>query len=112
MFSNTILNALVEAGIELTVTKLGITIAGFYKSSGVRLILIEDGKLLATSRYNQNDIIESLDDLVQLNYDWWQATKNRNPEDRVAPEEAWLPLMVASGRVKVKTTVETKTTYS
>ena len=109
MFSNQLLNEIVKSEIELTVSKNGITIVGFYKSSGILLTSLDNGTLLATARYDEKTIIETLDDLVALNYKWWQYSISLGWTD---PEEAWLPLLVASGRVKVKTTIETKTTYS
>lgn len=47
----------------------------FYKSD---IISIEEynGKLIATARYNEKTEIKEPKDIVELNYKWWQSSKN------------------------------------
>jgi len=108
---NDLLEELLEADFTYTVSKAGVYLDGFYKSSGVTLVF-DDVKQewVATARYNEKTVVESLDDLVHLNYQWWQYSKDRY-DGWVAPEEKWLPLMVKLGLVTVKTETKTVTTY-
>lgn len=52
------------------------TIDGFYKSDGVS-IETEDGKLIATARYNEKTEINKLEDIVALNYEWWEYSRDK-----------------------------------
>jgi len=48
----------------------------FYKS-GTISIEEENGKLIATARYNEKTEIKSPKDIVKLNYEWWDFSKDR-----------------------------------
>lgn len=106
-----LLNELLEADLNYTVSKAGVYLEGFYKSSGVTLNYDDVAQQwVATARYNEKTVVDTLDDLVHLNYQWWQFSKNRY-EGWANPEENWLPLMVKLGLVTVKTETTTVTTY-
>ena len=63
--------------------------------------------MVAHARYNEKTDIESLDDLVHLNYTWWQNYKDRY-EGWQNPEQDWIPLMeklnLIQKEVKIVTT--------
>ena len=72
-------------------SEIEYTIDGFYKSGMV--LLIERGeKLIATSRYNEQTDIINLIDLVQLNYNWWDTSKDRFSGWK-NPDPKWIPLL-------------------
>lgn len=48
----------------------------FYKSGSIT-IEEENGKLIATARYNEKTTITKPEDIVQLNYRWWDYSKDR-----------------------------------
>lgn len=80
---------------------------GFYKSSGIRLWVSDDDLLFAVDRNNYEHQIESFRDLVHLNYQWWQSSKDRY-EGWAVPEADWLPFLLADGLVVEETkTVKT-----
>lgn len=99
IISNPILLELIEKGFEATLRQDGVVLEGFYKSGTVRLEPKEDGTFVAHSRYNQTDDIESFDDLVYLNHDWWGQSKSRS-EHWKNPEERWGKEMIRLGLVK------------
>jgi len=62
----------------------------FYKS-GTISIKEENGKLIATARYNEKTEIEEPIDIVNLNYRWWVYSKDMY-EDWKYPSEIWKKL--------------------
>lgn len=104
MIIPTFIEELVEAGIPVSLQKGGsFHIEGFYKSSGVTIVKSSEFDYwLAESRYSQIDRIEDLNDIVGLNYYWWQHSKDRY-EGWAQPEAAWIPLLVQFGYIKEKT---------
>ena len=113
---NKIIEEIVKNGIPLEMRydkekdKIIYRIDGFYKSSGIDLEE-KDGEevLIATARYNEQTIVEKFYDLVSLNYDWWNYSKDRN-EFWKNPESIWLPFLMDMGLVK--RTVETVVKYN
>lgn len=101
MISNEIILELVEKEFPVAIRKDGFIIEGFYKSGTVRLEPKEDGTFTAHSRYDQEDTIESFDDLVYLNHEWWSYSKGRS-EGWLKPDEKWAKEMVRLGLVKRK----------
>lgn len=106
---NKILQELLETGISLQIgydrklEQSTYAVSGFYKSNYVELIESDD-KLIARARYNEITEIESLQDLVLLNYCWWDLSKDRF-DGWKNPNSQWLPLLIKFGYV----TEETKT---
>lgn len=93
VIKNKILLTLIEKGFEITLSKSGIILDGFYKSGTVKLEPKEDGTFIAHTRYNQTDDIGDFDDLVKLNYEWWQKSKDRS-EHWLEPEADWKNEMI------------------
>lgn len=62
----------------------------FYKSDTVT-IEEEDGKLIATARYNEKTEITCPKDIVELNHDWWEYSKDRF-DGWVRPTNEWKKL--------------------
>jgi len=60
---------------------------GFYKSDSIS-IEEENGKLIATARYDEKTEIEDPRDIVELNYKWWNYSKDRFDGWR-EPSENW-----------------------
>lgn len=100
--SNPIFGQLISSGISFTVfqdrsnLRTVYRIEGFYKSGFCDLQEI-DGKLFAYTRYDQSDVIESMEDLIRLNYDWWQNSKWKGWTE---PEAGWGEMFVAQGLAK------------
>lgn len=68
-------------------------ISGFYKSGEIILNHVENSEnLIAKARYNQHTIISDIEDLVKLNYSWWNSSKDRH-NDWNLPEQQWVSLM-------------------
>jgi hypothetical protein len=51
-------------------------VSGFYKSGSIT-IEEEHGKLIATARYNEKTEINEPKDIVGLNYEWWDYSKDK-----------------------------------
>lgn len=88
-------------------TCLSYRIDGFYKSGGVDLYETSDG-IFAEARYNEINQIESIDDLISLNYTWWQRSKERY-DGWTNPDSKWINLLLRKGLVTEK--VKTVKTY-
>lgn len=100
---------LVEAGIDVFLQKGGkFYIEGFYKSGSIT-IEWDTSQWVACARYNEVTRIDTLQDLVELNYDWWQRSKDRC-EGWEQPNDKWVPLLLKYGYIKAKT-VPAKTIY-
>lgn len=104
--SNPIFGELLKRGIEFKVQyqlALGgvcYSIEGFYKSGQISLFE-KDGDLWAYGRYDEKTKIESFDDLVMLNYEWWVSSKSRS-KIWSQPEELWAKEFVRLGLAKKK----------
>ena len=110
---NKIIEELLKKGVPVEMIhnkdtdKTEFVLDGFYKSGEIRLIEKEE-KLYAHARYNEVTEINSLFDLVNLNYDWWKYSEDRF-DGWINPDPTWLPLLLEFGLVKEET--KTITTY-
>ena len=101
---NKIIEETLENDIPVTTTinpqtkKKEYMLEGFYKSGIVKLIE-EDDKLIAISRYNERTNVESLFDIVLLNYEWWVSSKERY-EGWENPDNMWIPLLLKFNLIK------------
>jgi len=101
---NNIVNELIENNISVSIeydqsiNKLVYILKGFYKSDTIKLIETDD-KLIAHARYEEETLIESLRDIVELNYRWWKSSKDRF-EGWANPDSQWLPLLLKYGFIK------------
>lgn len=108
---NPIVQEIIEKGIRVkleynTVEKRNeYVLCGFYKSGMVTLYEV-DGHLMAHTRYNEITPINTFNDLVYLNYEWWTAYRNRS-ECWLEPDTEWIPFLIEAKLIKV----ETKTIY-
>ena len=103
------LNTTIDVIILIKDRKLIYNISGFYKSDIVEFYENELGVLIAHSRYNQVDTIENFNDLLSLNIQWWQFSKDRNT-NWGSPSYGWDKLLVDAGLVTEK--IKTNITYS
>ena len=78
-----LIEELVKKGINVSDVsirndELCYNIEGFAKS-GYGTLFIDDGKIKLETRYNQTDAIESLEDIVNVAYDWdWNYCRKDN----------------------------------
>lgn len=89
---------------EESVTGISYKIQGFYKSGDAVLVPKAGGRLLAKTRYQTEDDIDDFRELVALNYQWWQRSKDR-ADGWENPAEPWATWMVEFGMVKINTRV-------
>ncbi len=97
-------------GGSVSIDKNGYHIDGFYKSGAITL-KEENNILKAYSRYDQVDEIHDFDDLVALNYFWWDRSKGRST-GWSSPDSIWEKHLIESGRIKKaeKVIIEYETT--
>jgi hypothetical protein len=104
--TNSIIKALIERDISVTITKNGFKVEGFYKSN--EITLVPDGKgFIVISRYNEKTDIEDFDDLVYLNFSWWDRSKDKY-EGWATPDTKWVADMERLGYIKKETKVITE----
>lgn len=104
-------NTSIDVKILIEDSCLVYEIEGFYKSGIIKLTENNDGSLTAHCRYDEKREIESYTDLLELNYDWWQRSRNRY-DGWKAPQYGWDKLLIEAGMVQVKEEVIKKVTYS
>jgi len=75
---------------------------GFYKSGTVFLLPKTDKTFTAISRYDERTDIAFIEDLVALNYQWWEYSKDRGFDGWLSPNDWWLPLLEKGGYVKTE----------
>lgn len=89
---------------EASVTGIAYKIDGFYKSGTAILVPKASGRLLAKTRYGNEDDIDDFRELVALNHQWWVRSKDRH-DGWERPAEPWATWMVEFGMVKVNTRI-------
>jgi hypothetical protein len=112
MVMNPIIREIIEKGIRVIIEynketkKDEYVLHGFYKSGTATLFEDLDGRLMARARYNEITPINTFNDIVYLNYEWWTNSRHRN-ECWEEPDKEWLPFLIEAKLIKV----ETKTRY-
>ncbi len=79
----------VQKGIRVVLTLDGYEIDGFYRGGPIRVESGADGNIYAIDRKDKKTRLESFDDLVRLNYDWWKASRDKKA-DWVNPGKEWV----------------------
>ena len=104
-----VIKELLSNGIQIELTlknnQIAYKIYGFYKSDHVTLYEESDG-WYAEARYNEVTSVTDIDDLIELNYDWWQLSRERADAWSI-PSIGWSDLMIKRSLLKIKVT----TTY-
>lgn len=92
---------LLEAGVDVSLTKDGFVVDGFYKSGTIEVKQNIGNGWEAFARYGSVDPIRDTIDVVGINYHWWQQSKDRF-DGWSQPDSRWLPLLVKYGYVTAK----------
>lgn len=100
------ITTLVERGIPVLLIREGFEIDGFYKSGTIRVSKTPDG-WRAYARYEQVTDIEDVEDLVALNYNWWQGYKLAY-EGWSQPDSRWVGLLEEYGFITAEIVPERK----
>lgn len=104
-FKRTLLEQITDLGLSVTRSKVdGVIryeIPGFYKSGTVNLIFNKD-ECIAEARYQEKTHIRNLDDLIHLNYEWWDRSKDRY-EGWKEPHSAFAAHFIRLGLAQAKT---------
>jgi hypothetical protein len=82
--------------------QIGFEVDGFYKSGTVFLLPTSDRTFTAISRYNERTDIAFIEDLVALNYEWWDRSKDRGFDGWKSPDCRWMALLEKGGYVKTE----------
>ena len=83
-------------------------IDGFYKSGTVTLVPLGEGRYQVRARYDEISEIDSFEDLVGINAQWWERSRTRS-DGWEAPHPKWVGDLVRCGYVHVET--RTVSTY-
>lgn len=92
---------LLEAGVEVSLTKDSFVVEGFYKSGNIEIKCRNESDWYAVARYQEKTDIETVEDIVGLNHAWWYISKERY-DGWSQPDSRWLPLLVKYGYVTAK----------
>jgi len=74
-------------------------IKGFYKNGDMRLA-IKQHQFVAIDRREKETVIRTLEDLTELNYQWWMASNTK--QSYMSPSEPWVEHFLSSKKVKRK----------
>lgn len=77
-----------------------IQMDGFYKHGPMRLDIRDNNQLVAIDRRNRETKINSFDDLVMLNFEWWKSSNTKN--QYVVPQRPWIDSFTEKKLVKRK----------
>lgn len=99
-------NIPIELSIYPGTSRFFFKVMGFYKSGSIKLEL-EDDLLIFTDRYNGRHAITNWEDMVILNFDWWQRSCQRF-EGWKQPDKAFVEDFLRLGLIEKITTVEYK----
>lgn len=102
---NPVIASLLARQVPVRLRRESLVIEGFYKSGEIYLTPRKEGGFIAVSRYAETHDIESFDDLVHLNYEWWKRSKDRF-DGWSNPDKNWAADFERLGLVEKK--VETK----
>lgn len=91
-------NINISLNYDKEIDELIYEVDGFYKSGTVKLKIVE-GEIIAKSRYDQNDVIEDLEDLIRLNYRWWKNSCDRY-DGWKNPDFRWIQLLKTYGLIE------------
>lgn len=84
-----------------TIQKDGsIEMDGFYKNGALKIQITAQGTLVAIDRRGREVALDSFDDLVALNYQWWAASNTKT--QYVVPGRPFLDYFIEQKRVKRK----------
>jgi hypothetical protein len=100
---------LLEAGVNVALTKDSFIVDGFYKSGSVEITCFGESNWCAVARYQQKTDIEDIKDIVALNYEWWQNSKERF-EGWSQPDSRWVDLLLKYEYITAEV-VPSKTVY-
>lgn len=99
---------LAEAGIPFTITAGGTLELDGFSKSGTAQLSLKSGQLHLDTRYNTQDIVQSVDDIVDVAFRWWESYRERAPFE--VPSEIWLPHFKRLSLITVTETI--RTSYS
>ena len=105
---NPIVREIIEKGIQVLIEynqetkKDEYVLHGFYKSGHIRLFEDAEGHLMSRARYDEITPINTFNDLVFLNYEWWTAYRDRN-ECWEEPDPQWIPFLIEAKLSKIET---------
>jgi hypothetical protein len=122
-YPNEILQSVIRKNINVSLimdseNKFGYQIEGFYKSGNIKLFYNpQSDDFKAIARYDTEDTIYDLEDLINLNINWAQITQEKNSdkfsdftEVMKSMEPKWLELAVENNVLEEK--IETKKVYT
>ena len=92
---------LLEYDIPVSLTKDSFIVDGFYKSGNVEVHCQGENNWFAKARYNEITDVEDLQDLVALNYRWWQRSHYRS-YSWSQPDSRWIKLLIEYEYVTAK----------
>ena len=64
---------------------------GFYKSDGCAVLFERDGELYLKTRYNQEDKITTIKDIITVSKEWWCFSRGRF-DGWAIPHHDWVDL--------------------
>lgn len=77
-----------------------IAIDGFYRSGGITLEIADDNAITAVDRRGTRTPVNTFDDLVALNYDWWIRTNGKTGENHINPDRPWLDELLNKRKIR------------
>lgn len=84
--------------INLDPKTFELQLGGFYGNGHMRLVSTDGGGFVAIDKNGKRTPVATFDELVRLNFEWWQAANTRGRY--AAPARPWIDGFRAQGLVK------------
>lgn len=85
-------------GFEINMAEEEILVEGFSKSGVAALKEAPNGDVYAYTRYDQVTEMRSFEDLVALNFEWFDSYRDRKPFTE--PDISWADVLIEYGYLK------------
>lgn len=77
-----------------------VSMDGFYKNGPLRLEVRDNNQIVAIDKRNRETKINSFDDLVELNFQWWKQSTTKT--SYVIPQRPWIDSFMEKKLVRRK----------
>lgn len=77
-----------------------VSMDGFYKNGPLRLEVRDNNQVVAIDKRNRETKINSFDDLVELNFQWWKQSTTKT--SYVIPQRPWIDSFMEKKLVRRK----------
>jgi hypothetical protein len=94
----------IPVGLKKENGRISFEIDGFYKSGTIKVYQDSEDSWTAHDRYGRVYTVDSFQELVGINFSWWQSSKERSSAWE-QPDPRWIKALERFGYIKPVTRV-------